>query len=81
MFIPPLHIPYDQLWMGLPAPSSDGSAPAAQCGPGEPTAKLMGSNQQLAAYLTRTAPWGTVPLPEISSPCHSGKHIVSGKVV
>lgn len=43
-------------------------------------AKLAPSNQQLSAYLTRTAPWGKVPLPEISNPFHSGKQIGSGKV-
>lgn len=42
--IPTPNIPYDQLWLWLPAPSSDGSAPTVQCGPRETTAKLPWSN-------------------------------------
>ena len=57
------------------------TTPATQFYPEETTAQLVLSNQQLPAYLTRTALWGKVPLPEISSPFHSGKQIGSGKVV
>lgn len=62
MFILLSNIPYYQLWLWLPAPSSGGSALATQFHPEEKAANLVLSNQQLAAYLTRTAPWGKVPL-------------------
>lgn len=81
MFILPSNIPYYQLWLWLPAQSSGGSASATQFYPEKKAANLVLSNQQLAAYLTRTAPWGKVPLSEINSPFHSGKQIGSGKVV
>lgn len=81
MFIPLPNILYDHLWLRLSALSSDGSAPAAQYLPEGTTAKLLLSNQQLPAYLTRTAPEGKVPLPEISSPVHSGEEIGPEKVV
>lgn len=81
MFILPSNIPYYQLWLWLPAPWSGGSAPATQSHPEENRANPVLSNQQLAAYLTRTVPWGKVPLSEINSPFHSGKQIGSGKVM
>ena len=74
-FIPPPSIPYSALAV---APSS---ASVAQFKPEETPAKFVLSNQQPPAYLTRTAPWGKVPLPQISSGFQTGKQIGSGKVV
>lgn len=71
----PPSIPYS----ALAVPPS--SASVAQFKPEETPAKFVLSNQRPPAYLTRTAPWGKVPLPQISSGFQSGKQIGSGKVV